>query len=137
MGRKSLTLASGIAMIAGVAMYAFLRPEYLRAGVWLGELWPPARMWSWERSWAALCVGSLPGGLWMFSSTALQVAIWADRPGRARQMWMLAPPALGVGWELAQGMGVLSGTYDPLDLAAYLGGWAVASVLPLQQETPQ
>lgn len=110
-------------MIVGVAMYAFLRPEGLQAGSWLGELWPPARMWRREGSWGSLCVGSLPGGLWMLSATAMQAAIWSDQPGRARRLWILAPLALGFGWEMAQAAGVLGGTFDPLDLLAYVTTW--------------
>jgi hypothetical protein len=110
-------------MIVAVAMYALLRPGGLQAGVWLGSNWPAAPLWHWEGSWTAVWAGSLPGGLWMLSATAIQAAIWADQPGRARRVWLLAPLAVGIGWELAQAAGVLSGTFDPLDLLAYVTTW--------------
>lgn len=122
---RSLILVSGIALAAGVVLYAVLRPEGLRAAAWLGPLWPSSRIWTWNSALA----GCLPGGLWMLSATAFQAAIWANRPGWARQFWVLAPLAVGIAWEVAQTKRILPGTFDPLDLLAYLLGWGVAARL--------
>ena len=114
--------SEGLAALAlGGLTYLLFRP----GGLGFGELTTSAPL-------AGLPIGgfalySLPGGLWMYWATALQVSIWFDTDGISRRVWVLAPLLLGIGWETCQAAQALPGTFDVLDLAAYGAGWAFAS----------
>ena len=64
---------------------------------------------------------SLPDALWLY---ALIFALGWVQPGRVR--WLVAGVALGAGVELAQLVGVVGGTFDPVDLVLSLAAAALA-----------
>lgn len=72
---------------------------------------------------------SLPNALWLYAFAWLLSALWEHRATRASLPWLLVAPALGLGWELGQRVGVVPGTFDLLDLVLVL----VASALALQR----
>lgn len=61
---------------------------------------------------------TLPDGLWVYTATACMAWIWQGSRGAARWGWMAAGPGLGLGSELGQLVGLMPGTFDPLDLIA-------------------
>ncbi len=76
---------------------------------------------------------SLPDGLWVYAVTSWMILIWSRRPPLP---WLLIGVALGVGGELGQAVGMVSGTYQHLDMIFYLLGFFTACLqLELDHET--
>jgi hypothetical protein len=73
---------------------------------------------------------SIPDGVWVFSATAFFARLWSDGPLWMRVLWIGAAPAMAIGGELGQIVGLVPGTFDALDLIAYaaaaLGALAAA-----------
>jgi hypothetical protein len=59
---------------------------------------------------------SLPDALWVYAVTACMSLIWRARRSWARRVWIAAGTVLGCGGEVLQQLGVVPGTYDPVDL---------------------
>lgn len=64
---------------------------------------------------------SIPDGVWVFSATAFFARLWHDGPLWARMLWIGMAPAMAIGGELGQLVGLVPGTFDVLDLLAYAG----------------
>lgn len=127
-------IATGtLALLLGGAIYLALRPEGLLIGVWLEPLWPSGHVDASRiipnREIREFLVFSLPGGLWMYWATCLQVAIWSGRDGMRLRLWLFTPLAVGLAWELGQLTETLPGIFDPHDVVAYLAGWALGGVV--------
>lgn len=71
---------------------------------------------------------SLPDALWVYSFTALMQFVWFWQPrSGGRLFWALLPVSLAVGCEIGQFFRVIPGTFDWVDLAAYVAAWVTAS----------
>jgi hypothetical protein len=76
---------------------------------------------------------SLPDGLWVYAVTSWMILIWSRRPPMP---WLIVGVALGVGGELGQAVGMVSGTYQHLDMIFYLLGFITACLqLEIDHET--
>ena len=64
---------------------------------------------------------SVPDGVWVFSATAFFARLWHDGPMWMRAGWIGAAPAMAIGGELGQIVGLVPGTFDVLDMIAYIG----------------
>lgn len=126
-------IATGtLALLLGGALYLTLRPERLWIGAWLGPTWPSshidaARLVQ-NRELREFLTFSLPGGLWMYWATCLQIAIWSGRAGLRHRLWLFVPLAVGLAWELGQLTKTLPGIFDPHDVVAYLVGWTLGAL---------
>jgi len=69
---------------------------------------------------------SLPDGLWLLGFMLLIAGSTASRTGRERLCWLVAPLALALGSEFSQALGLLEGTFDPMDVLCYLAATALA-----------
>ena len=58
---------------------------------------------------------SLPDGLWMYSFTSVFLLIWKDQIDEGKY-WLLIPLISGCFVEIGQGLKLLKGTFDPIDL---------------------
>lgn len=61
-------------------------------------------------------VYSLPDALWVHALGFAVARVWNGVRGGERLVWLVVPALLGPGAELAQEVGLLPGTFDPLDL---------------------
>lgn len=77
----------------------------------------------------SVVIFSLPDALWVYALTATMCCIWWDIDGLAKRVWIGVPVLLGVTGELGQLFGLVPGTFDPLDLLAYVVGGVSAVVL--------
>lgn len=60
---------------------------------------------------------SLPDGLWVYAFMSFMLHLWRGaRPG-PRRFWAAMGPALGMGWEAGQWLGLTPGTFDVMDVA--------------------
>lgn len=62
----------------------------------------------------------VPDGVWVFSATAFFARLWHDGPLWMRACWIGITPAMAIGGELGQATGLVPGTFDVLDLLAYI-----------------
>jgi hypothetical protein len=70
---------------------------------------------------------SLPAGLWMFALVAGLRYVWRNgRQTKVQAIWLSLAALLGPGSELAQGLGLLSGRFDYLDLGCYVTAYVAA-----------
>ena len=68
----------------------------------------------------AFVLFSVPDGVWVFSATAFFARLWHDGPLWMRAGWIGITPAMAIGGELGQIIGVVPGTFDVLDMLAYI-----------------
>jgi len=59
---------------------------------------------------------SLPDALWACSGVFLFPAIWTGSRSPVRHLWICIAPLLAIGGELAQGVHLIPGTFDLVDL---------------------
>ena len=125
--RAAWALAAIAAMTLGGITYILYRPRSLVMFGWFESLGldPIVEMlrrhaasWAWRPP--GCWIGSAPAALWILSGLAAFAALWGGYGSRAAKLWMLAVVAAGVGGELAQSIGVVPGTFDPIDLGASL-----------------
>jgi peptidoglycan/LPS O-acetylase OafA/YrhL len=73
--------------------------------------------------------GSLPDALWAWAFGASLALVWRRRSWREKAPWLAAGAALALGTELGQALGLMSGTFDVLDLVALGVGYVLGVIL--------
>ena len=113
-------------IVVGGLIYLAFRDEHLlmfRWAEWLGfgRLITAARLYSLRHGGALpeWVLYSVPDGVWVFASTAFFTRLWHDGHWLVRAFWISLGPALAMGGELGQALGIVPGTYDPADLLFY------------------
>jgi len=76
---------------------------------------------------------SLPDALWVYSFTTYMVFIWGMRLSMQSGLWLALPLCMAAGSEIGQGLGVVAGTYDAMDLALCFVGAALPLVLLIRR----
>lgn len=71
---------------------------------------------------------SLPNALWTYSLTMFMVINWRHRFDKSSAVWILLGPTIAISSELAQGLGVLNGTFDMIDLLLCTGASILAII---------
>lgn len=72
---------------------------------------------------------SLPDALWLFSFTYVLLILWDFKINRQSAFWLFLVPIIGLFSEIGQSIGIISGTYDMVDLTLLL----IATALPFFQ----
>lgn len=62
---------------------------------------------------------SFPDALWMLSLSTLIHTIWKDEPTKSLIIWSLITPIIALSWEIAQGLKLIKGTFDWVDILFY------------------
>lgn len=114
-------------------MYVLWRSPSLLLFSWIEHLGITAYVRP-VRTWAAALrfsipewiVMSLPGGLWNYSVVSFTGWVWSDEVGAERRFWLLTASALGPMSEIGQGIGLVPGNFDAVDLIVYLSGALLA-----------
>ena len=70
---------------------------------------------------------SVPDGLWVYSLTAFMLFVWKGELSKHSAAWLLIGPVLATGGEIAQGLGLINGTFDLYDLVLC----AIGSIAPI------
>jgi len=79
---------------------------------------------------------SLPDGLWLLSYLWFLRVVWADGPDKPLWAWTALGLVMSFGHELGQATGLIAGTFDWADVAAYLIATVTAfSLRPGQSRT--
>ena len=109
-------------LCVGGLIYIGWRDTELRMFRWLKQLniWDDIYVW---RSWL---VGtstlpswvkySVPDATWMWSLTGFFTYLWQDVPAPQKWIYIWMVVVLGLGTEVAQALGLLSGVFDWMDL---------------------
>ena len=71
---------------------------------------------------------SLPDGLWLFSYVSFMLMIWRHKPSWQSFFWIGIMPFIAIASEVLQYFKVLVGTFDIMDIYAYLIGFLLAIV---------
>lgn len=137
--RTSLTRRLAIAsMIIGGMVYVLWRPESLKMFSWFSALGLDRPVDAMRTSAAAYAQAmpswvylSLPQALWLFSGCLVFHLIWRHARCRQEQFWMAAVVLLAMGGELGQAVGVIQGTFDPMDLALIALAFFAAQLIRL------
>lgn len=71
---------------------------------------------------------SVPDGAWVYACVAFFGRLWFDGPPLPRLFWTALGPALAIGGEIGQLIGVVPGTFDWVDVAWYAAAGVVAAI---------
>jgi glycopeptide antibiotics resistance protein len=77
-------------------------------------------------------IHSLPGALWAGAFALAMGTIWRATPIRRAWPYLSTVPALALGSEVGQGLSLLPGTFDPIDLIAYTAGITLGFMVALR-----
>jgi len=127
-----------IAILCGVIIYTFWRPDTIRYFVWLEAvglrdpvenlrtyihpLHTPIPEW---------IIYSLPNGLWAFSYALIITHLWRDNNSKIKYFWFGSIPLLAIGYELMQYAGVLQGVFCYQDLFLSITGIGMGAIMGL------
>lgn len=121
-----LYVVSGVLMlIVGGLVYLLCRPHnvlinHIASSLGLDPFLANTREWMQTYPHSHLLIYSLPAGLWATSYVTL-VHAFSEKLSRCERLSFAAVmPLLGTLSELLQGMGVVPGTFDPLDVVCYI-----------------
>ena len=68
---------------------------------------------------------NLPDGLWVYSLTSLMIIIWENHTWQSLG-WTWSGLLIAIISEFCQAIGILPGTYDPVDIVFYLLAFGLA-----------
>jgi hypothetical protein len=77
-------------------------------------------------NWFLFC---LPDGLWVYSITSFMAALWAGSPKTYAWSWICLGPALAIGGEVGQKLGLVQGTFEMMDILFYSVGFVLAVLI--------
>ncbi len=104
-------------------------PLLVGAAVYLVRGWGAALL-PWRRvHLARVVLGTLPDAAWAFAIGACVCLLWRNGSRGGKAAWVVMGCALAVGYEAAQGLRLVPGTFDPLDLVTSAAAFAAAVVL--------
>jgi hypothetical protein len=133
-GARYVMLACVLPIVAGGIVYLLFRDPRLwmfRWAAWIGldGLIAAARVHSLPHgpSMPEWLLFSFPDGVWVFAGTAFFARLWHDGRWAQRLCWIGVAPAMAIGGEVGQALGLVPGTFDGTDLVSY----AVAAALAL------
>jgi hypothetical protein len=123
-----LVVHSLIPLLAGCAIYAFFRPEFLIAYKWLQALNIDLDFSSMQTQLLeikhiipAWIYFSLPDGLWAYAFASAMIIHEGNNPKKLR-IWLGITIVMVLLIEISQAFNVIQGTFDPWDLIFYLIG---------------
>jgi len=73
---------------------------------------------------------SLPGGLWLYSFLAMLKILWRGTTSWHQSFWFAIATVSGVASELLQGVGLVAGVFDAVDLSFYVGAALLFKATP-------
>lgn len=111
-------------LATGGAIYLLFRPDTLLMfgvlkAIGLGNATMAARAWADGVTLGSFIVYSLPAGLWSAAYIMAMDALWSGASRTIRLMFSMLIPLVGVASEIMQGLGLLRGIYDHLDMVCY------------------
>ena len=114
----------GGGLFIGALIYLLFRPRVLLGFLVADRLGLGPTVDHWREAvsdWQLpdFVVYCLPNGLWAAAWVLIANRLFRDRSRRTRLLWASVVPTMGVVSELMQGMGILPGTFDWLDLVCY------------------
>ena len=127
MSGRYFLLAVVLPIVVGGLIYILFRVDTLLMFKWADALLLTETIAGWREQAAPLrpylsdfVLFSVPDGVWVFSATAFFARLWHDGPLWMRLMWIGATPAMAIGGELGQIVGLVPGTFDMADMLAYV-----------------
>ena len=72
---------------------------------------------------------SLPDGIWIFSYVVLMISIWNFKVNKQSIFWLTIIPLIAIFSEIFQIFGIISGTFDIIDLSFYLLGFILPFII--------
>lgn len=84
------------------------------------------RVWTASHAGARAALGVLPDVAWAFALGWMISRLW-PLASRARSGWLAIGLVLACGWEVAQGVGLVRGTFDYADLVGSAAAYALAA----------
>lgn len=135
--RGSNLIMAALALVAGGAIYLFLRTSDFVFFRWIETTGLPVNWIAWARDHLfygrsplpAWIIYSLPGGLWAFAYTVLILTIWKNNRSRVKYFWMATIPALVFGFESLQLTGIVPGTFCLQDMMLGMAGIGLGFLL--------
>jgi len=132
MNRSTSIIFSGITLTLGGLIYICFRSENLIMFQWFQFMGISKAINILRNSLSILylpriIIYSLPDALWLYSLTVFIAMIWINE--RAYFFfWMIICAFLGLGHEIAQGLDILKGTFDYIDLFFLSASYSVAII---------
>jgi hypothetical protein len=115
-----------VPLLAGVLVYALLRPPGIVFDDWLARLGLVAPRVQWSVGWLAPILAWLPSAVWTFAATAFVGGLWPPTLVRPRRVWLGVVAVVVFGWELGQALGWWPGSFSIADLLASVVAFSAA-----------
>ena len=130
-------VVSGVLMLlVGGMVYLLCRPHtilinHIASFLGLDSFLMNMREWIQIRHLSHIWIYSLPAGLWAASYVTLVHAFSDKLPRSQRLSFAAVMPMIGTLSEVLQGMGIVPGTFDTLDIVCYITPYLLYLVLML------
>ena len=132
--KKKITVVLFVVLplITGLVLYASSRSEAIYLNQFLEVVTGGLMIDSLQSFFQSInlphwVIYSLPDGLWMLALVVLVLAIWNFKLNMQSLPWLVMAVLSGVMFEVFQGLGFLSGTFDVTDLILMM----MAALLPV------
>lgn len=117
-------------LVLGVLVYVAWRTTDVELVTWLPEASVRALRGSIGRlPLPAAVLGSAPDAAWGWAFGAALALVWRGRPLRAKRWWLGGGAIVAAYAEIGQLWGVPPGSFDVIDLAAIVVGYALGAAL--------
>ncbi|MFA5404158.1 MAG: hypothetical protein WC358_04420 [Ignavibacteria bacterium] len=128
-----LLLEAVVPVFIGALIYILFRTDSLQMYRWFEYLKISGFIYSFRDSvnifpegYFKILINTIPNGLWAFSYSAFLLVIWKNEITSHNYYYFIFIPIIAVMSEFMQLFGIVSGTFDILDVISY----AFGSILP-------
>ena len=134
--RRNLFLLSFLTLLCGTLIYLLFRVSTLKVFSWLNFLGIDFVNFDLRKNSINFApkipewfIFSLPDGIWIFSYVVLMISIWNFNVNKQSLFWLAIIPIIAIFSEIFQIFGIISGTFDIIDLSFYLLGFILPFVI--------
>jgi hypothetical protein len=77
-------------------------------------------------AYSNIFVSNIPNGLWVYSFTSILLIVWKGKFSGKNLIYIITPVMLAFISEMGQFFGLITGTFDVLDLFLYIFGFIIS-----------
>ena len=134
--RRNLFFISFLTLLCGTLIYLLFRVSTLKVFSWLNFLGIDfissdlrKNSINFAQKIPEWFIFSLPDGIWIFSYVVLMISIWNFEVNKQSLFWLIIIPFIAIFSEIFQIFGLVSGTFDIIDLSFYLLGFILPFII--------